>query len=231
MRASIRTFLGLTVGVALFAPTTTHAQTIPSNYTYLEQKQETGPFIGYMTAQTGRFGYGPKGGSVLGVRWGIEAAGPISFEGVVGTVNGERDLINPGRDEGDRVVGQTNTLLTTVDLRMKFSFIGARAWNGLSPFIVFGGGLVFDAASEDPAELDILAADRFDFGSSFFGTLGTGSRWFVSERFGVRADAVFSLWKLDTPPGFSDPDRTFENVEEGEWSRGLSFTISGVWRW
>ena len=115
MRASIRTFLGLTVGVALFAPTTTHAQTIPSNYTYLEQKQETGPFIGYMTSQTGRFGYGPKGGSVLGVRWGIEAAGPISFEGVVGTVNGERDLINPGRDEGDRVVGQTNTLLTTVE--------------------------------------------------------------------------------------------------------------------
>jgi len=61
--------------------------------------------------------------------------------------------------------------------------------------------------------------------------LGAGSRWFVSDRFGLRADAVFSLWKLDTPPGFSDPDRTFENVEEGEWSRGLSFTISGVWRW
>ena len=91
--------------------------------------------------------------------------------------------------------------------------------------------MAFDLADADPLENDLEPADRFSFGNSFFGTFGAGSRWFITDRFGVRTDAVFSLWKLGTPPGFSDPERGFGNVEEGEWVRGLSFTISGLWRW
>jgi hypothetical protein len=49
---------------------------------------------------------------------------------------------------------------------------------------------------------------------------------FLSDRFVVRTDAVFSLWKIGTPPGFSDPDRGLEAVEKSEWVSGLHLTVS-----
>jgi hypothetical protein len=207
------------------------AQSIPSAYTFIERKQEVGPFVGYMNAATGRFGFGPQGGPIYGGRWGMEIGGPISLEGVAGLIDGTRDVINPGRVEGDRVVGEADVLLTTVDARLKFTLTGDRAWHGLSPFVVAGGGVVFDLAEESAADATLEPPDRFDFGTSFFGTLGLGSRWFLTDRLALRTDAVFSLWKLDTPPGFSDPARGFEAVEEGEWAGGLSITVAALFRW
>ena len=231
MRVSLRTLRGAALLALMLAPSWADAQTIPSPYSYFEAKKETGPVIGYMSAATGRFGYGPPGGPLLGGRWGIELTGPLSFEAVGGLLSGSRDIVNPGRDEGERTVGEADVRMMTVDVRLKFSFAGDRTWHDIAPFIVFGAGMAFDLAGADPLEDDLEPADRFDFGNSFFGTLGGGNRWFVTDRLGVRADAVFSLWKLKTPPGFSDPERGFDNVEEGEWVRGLSFTISSLWRW
>ena len=230
-RVSLRTLRGATVLALMFVPLWADAQTIPSPYSYLAVNREAGPIIGHMNAATGRFGFGPSGGLFMGGRFGIEVVGPLSFETVAGVVSGTRDIINPGRDEGERKVGEAGARIMTVDARLKFTFTGNRAWHNLAPFLVFGGGMAFDFAGADPLEEDLEPADRFAFGNSFFGTLGVGNRWFVTDRFGVRTDAVFSLWKLKTPPGFSDPARPFINVEEGEWARGLSFTISGLWFW
>jgi hypothetical protein len=207
------------------------AQTIPSPYRFVEERQEIGLFVGYLDASTGRFGYGPSGGLWLGARYGLELTGPLSLEGVVGAVNGTRDVVSPGRPEGDRAIGEGDALIMTIDGRLKFSAVGARAWHGLSPFIVLGGGIAFDAA-ESPAADALLEADEvFDFGSSFFGTAGIGTRWFLSRRLALRADALFSLWKISTPAGFGDPQFGFEAVEEGEWVRGLSLTGSVLFRW
>jgi hypothetical protein len=215
----------------MLVPSWANAQTIPSPYSFLTANKETGPIIGQMSAATGRFGFGPPGGPLLGGRFGIQLTGPLSFEGVVATVGGTRDIINPGRDEGERKVGEADARIVTVDARLKFTLTGNRAWHNIAPFFVFGGGMAFDLAGADPLEEDLEPADRFDFDNSFFGTLGVGNRWFVTDRFGVRVDAVFSLWKLKTPPGFSDPERGLVNVESGEWARGLSWTLSGLWRW
>jgi len=232
LRKSYAPYLGAALLSLTLGQSEAAAQSIPSPYEYIEQKAEAGPFIGIMNASTGRFGFGPEGGIHTGVRWGYELSGPISFETVVGYVRGERDVVSPGRAEGDRIIGTADVGITTVDARFKFSFPGARTWNGISPFLVFGGGLALDTEGLSPLEETSLdPADQFEFGTGFFGTLGIGSRWFVTERFGLRGDAVFSLWSLGTPPGFSDPDRGFTAVEESEWARGLSFTISGLWRW
>ena len=231
MRLSLRTLCGAAVLALTLAPSWADAQSIPSPYSYFGAKKETGPVVGYMSAATGRFGYGPPGGALLGLRWGIELTGPLSFETVAGVVSGSRDIVNPGRDEGERKVGEADVQLMTLDARLKFGLTGDRTWHKIAPFIVFGGGMAFDLAGVDPLEDDLAPEDRFAFGNSFFGTLGGGTRWFLTDRFGVRADAVFSLWKLKTPPGFSDPERDFGNVEESEWVRGLSFTLSGLWRW
>ena len=231
MRVSFRTLSSAAMLALTLAPSWVEAQSIPSPYLYLTAKKETGPVIGYMNAATGRFGFGPPGGRLLGVRWGIELTGPLSFEVGSGMVEGIRDIVNPGRDEGERRVGEADVRMMTVDARLKFSLTGDRTWHSIAPFIVFGGGMAFDLAGVDAVEEDLLPEDRFAFGKSFFGTLGGGTRWFLTDRFGLRADAVFSLWRLKTPPGFSDPERDFGNVEEGEWARGLTFTVSGLWRW
>lgn len=207
------------------------AQTVPSPFRHIERKQESGPLAGYMRAGAGRFGYGPKGGAMFGGRWGLELGGPISLEGVAGLVAGERDVVDPGRDEGDRVIGQAPILLTSADARLKFSFVGPRTWRSINPFLVFGAGIAFDLAGSHELDERLLAADRFEFGSGFFGTAGAGTRIFLTESVAVRLDGVFSLWKLRTPPGFSDPERAIENVESSEWSPGLGLTISGMYRW
>lgn len=209
----------------------TDAQTVPSPYTFIEARQEAGLVFGTVDAATGRFGYAPKGGTLFGGRWGIELSGPLSLESVATVIDGTRDVINPGRVEGDRVVGEADVLLTTLDARFKFTLTGDRAWHRLAPFIMAGGGVVLDAAADSEADELLEPEDQFDFGTSFYGTTGAGVRWFLTERFAVRLDGTFSLWKVSTPPGFSDPLRGFEAVEQGEWLRSLGLTVSTVIRW
>lgn len=50
---------------------TSAAQTIPSPFEYLESKQEAGIFAGTMNVGSGRFGYAPEGGSIVGARYGV----------------------------------------------------------------------------------------------------------------------------------------------------------------
>ena len=231
MRLSFPTPLLAPLVLALLQPTMGAAQTIPSPFTFLDGKQEAGLFSGYLSAETGRFGFGPSGGMLAGGRYAIQLSGPMSVEGAVGFMSGTRDIINPGRVEGDQLVGEGDVLLTTIDARLRFSFIGNRAWNGLSPFLTFGGGAVTETAGTPEAESGLEPADVFEFGTSFFGTVGLGSRWFLTETFALRLDGVFSLWNIDTPPGFSDPARGYGSVEESEWMSGLSFSVSLLYRW
>jgi hypothetical protein len=218
------------VGFALPLAGGLDAQTIPSPYTFVERRQEAGLFAGLVTAETGRFHLGPSGGTLLGGRYGLELSGPLGLEGAVGFMTGERDIVNPARVT-DQTIGQADVILTTIDARLRFSLVGARAWHRLSPFLTFGGGLAFDIAADPELEADLEPADVFEFGTSFYGTLGTGTRWFLTDRFALRLEGLFSLWGIDTPPGFSDPDRGFENVEESEWMSGLSFAVSLLYRW
>lgn len=231
MRPAFQILSALALGAVLLAPSMAVGQDLPSAYTFIETRQEAGLFGGYVSAATGRFGYGPPGGLMYGGRYALHLSGPLALEGVAGVINGTRDVINPARAEGDRVIGEGDVRLTTLDARLRLSATGDRAWHGLSPFLLFGGGVAFDVA--DAAEADAMLEERdvFEFGTSFFGTLGVGTRWFASERFVVRTDGTFSLWRLKTPPGFSDSDRAFTAVEDSEWVRGISISVSLLYRW
>jgi hypothetical protein len=231
MRPRLWYSLALLAGLQALGTSAARAETIPSPYTFIEGRQEAGIFVGQVDAASGRFGFGPKGGLTFGGRWGIELAGPVSLEGVGSVIDGTRDVVHPGRVEGDRVIGEAEVMLTSFDARFKFSFTGDRAWHGISPFIVAGGGMIFDLSGDAPADELLDAPDRFSFGNSFIGTTGLGTRWFVTDRVTLRVDGTFSLWKIDTPPGFSDPARGLENVEQGEWVRALGLTLSGLFRW
>lgn len=231
MRTYLNTFPAVLTAAVLLTPAASRAQSIPSPYSYLEERQELGLFYGYMDVATGRFEYGPQGGHVLGTRYGIELSGPLSFEGVVQLIDGERNVIDPGRAEGDRIIGQAPSTITTIEARLKFTATGRRSWHRIAPFVDFGGGIAIDASSDSDLDDVLLPVDRFDFGTSFFGTMSGGVRWFATERFTLRGDWVFSLWKIDTPPGYADPDRGFVAVSDGEWVWGNTATIALLFRW
>ncbi len=222
---------GVCLLMTLLLPLQGSAQTIPSPYEYLERGQEIGLWGGWVGTQTGRFGYAPEGGVAAGVRYAVELSGPLAFEGTWGLIDGERDVVDPGRVEGDRVIGQAVSRITTIDARFRFSLPGRRMWHRLSPFLFAGAGIAIDASPSSNLDAVLLPEDVFDFGTSFLGTFGAGTRWFVTDRIAVRADGTFSLWQVETPPGFADPDRAFENVDDSEWLWGNTFTLSLLWRW
>ncbi|MDP2957552.1 MAG: hypothetical protein Q8N53_14095 [Longimicrobiales bacterium] len=208
------------------------AQSIPSAYRFVDSRQEAGLFAGSSSMSKGRFGFGPAGGFYTGGRWGIELSGPLGFETVAGVISGTRDIVNPAKVVGDQRIGEADAAVVTADARLRFTLTGDRTWHGFAPFIVTGGGIAVGLGGSDPLEEEELAADdRFDFGTSFFGTAGGGARFVLTDRLALRGDAIFSLWKIGTPPGFSDPDRGFASVEESEWVRGLHLTLSVVIRY
>ncbi len=218
------------VTIFAFTPAAVAGQTIPSPFRYIETRQEVGVFAGQTSAAKGRFGFGPGGGLRAGVRWGIDLSGPLGFEAVAGVIRGKRDIVDPNRAEGDRKIGEEDSMLGTIDARLRFTFTGERTWHGLAPYIVAGGGMAFNLSNPGPLDEQLDQDNRFSFGSSFLGTVGGGSRLYLTDRLALRGDAVFSLWKLDTPPGFSDPDLEIPSVEKSEWVSALHLTLAAVIR-
>lgn len=207
------------------------AQRVPSPYRYIEAGQEIGAFFGTIDPGTGRFDFGPREGPLLGVRYGIEISGPFSLDGVVRTLPTTRNVIDPRRLEGDRKIGEADVLLTSIDARIKFALNGRRTWHGLGPYILLGGGLVFDLAGDQALDEALDPPDRFGFGTQFLGVLGGGARWVPADHFQLRTDGVLNLWQLNNPDGFRDPTRGFEDVSESEWVNGLSITVGAAIRW
>jgi hypothetical protein len=221
----------LALGTLLAAPAAARAQSIPSAYSFIETRQEAGLFAGYVNANAGRFGYGPSGGLMYGARYAVRLSGPVALEGVGAMVQGKRDIINPSLPEASWKIGEGDVLLTTVDARLRFTATGDRAWHSLSPFLVLGGGVAFDLGATPAANEFLEERDVFDFGTSFYGTLGLGTHVYVMDRLALRTDGTFALWRLKTPPGFSDTDRPFTGVENREWVRSLGIAVSLLYRW
>ena len=230
MRTSRIRFL-LAALSALALPLPGKGQEITSPYRYLEQAQEAGVSRGSTSVEPGLFEYGPDGGQVLGLRYGVELSGPLALEGVTQWIAGTRNVVDPGRVEGDRIIGQANAEVITIEARVRFSLMGRRSWHSLSPFLSFGGGIALNASGSDALDEVLLAEDRFDFGNSFYGTINAGSRWYLTQRFTVRGEGTFSLWKIDTPPGYTTPERDFTGVPDGEWLRGLGLSVALMYRW
>ena len=224
--------LSLALAGLLFTagPPTLEGQTIPSNYRFFEHRQEAGFFAGFTGQGTGRFGFGPGPGPVYGARYGIHLGGPFGLEGVFGYNPTTRDLIDPTREEGSRVVGEADVKLVSLDARLKFSLTGDRSWKGLNPFLFAGAGLIWDAAGESPDESLVLPEDQFGFGRKFLAPLGGGIRWLPGERFLVRADLALTMFQLKTPVGYRNPDRGLTGVGEKEWVSGPTFTLGAGFR-
>ncbi len=217
--------VGLLTGLM---PHQAEGQSIPSSYRFFETKQEAGIFLGVTSQGTGRFGYGPSPGPSVGARYGIHLGGAFGLEGVFGFRPTTRDVVDPTRVEGDMVVGEADAKILSFDARVRFSLTGDRSWKGVNPFVFIGGGIAWDAAGESEGDALVLPRDRFEFGARFITALGGGVRWFLTERFLIRADLALTMNRLETPEGFLDPERALTGVAEKEWVSGPSFSIGAA---
>jgi len=200
-------------------------QSIPSHYEFFENRQEAGLFAGVTGQGTGRFGYGPKPGAVFGARYGIHLGGPFGLEATLGYSPTTRDVVDPTREEGNRVAGEADATLLAFDARLRFSLTGNRSWRGLNPFIFMGAGLVWDIAEESEADAQVLPDDQFKFGTRFIAPFGAGVRWLITDRFLIRGDVSISMYKIKTPRGYLAPERGFSGVGEKEWVSGPTFSL------
>jgi hypothetical protein len=228
-RAGVATLLAL-----LWCAPAAAQERIDSPYRFLDHTQGAGAVLGYFFANQGRLGAGPASSPAAGLRYGIVVTGPIQVEleglfapttrTVVDTSFTTPDSTRVTRGEADM-----SLLIAMASLRLNVT--GQRTWRGVQPFALFGIGVASDLSGLQGAD-DAVAADaRFDFGTSFAGSLGAGLEWYPAQHWSLRADARTLLWKLKAPAAFrlqndAEADRVIpadEWEQNGLLSAGIAF--------
>ena len=182
-------------------------------------------FTGSIDPDRGRFGFGLGKGLLLGGRYTLELGGPLALEGVTSLLSTSRDVVDPARPEGDRIIGEVDHSVFAVDLRLRFSLTGRRTWRRIQPYVFVGGGFAFDLSGGQELDEELEPADRFDFGTKFTSPFGGGFRYVLNDRFAIRTDLYITIFRLDTPSGWSDPGRGFLGVGESEWVNARTLSI------
>ena len=216
------------------------AQSVPSAYRFIETTQEAGASLSMVTPQAGTFGFGPRGGGMMGSYYQVRVGGPFSVQGDLGYLPTTRDVIDPRREEGDRKIGEADVTMAMADVRLQFTLTGSRTWYRLAPHLFAGGGMAMDFAPDQEIDMVLEEDDRFSFGPSFLGSFGAGIKLFPIDRISVRAEGIVTYWKVNTPRGFLRTDRRLieppegsdEPVtpEEGFWSVGRGWSVGIAWR-
>lgn len=208
-------------------------QTIPSSYTFIEYSKEWAVFAGKSDINPGQLGLGPQNSTTVGGRWAIAFAGAASFEATGTLFMATREVRDVFRPTDNRVLGMGDIDVALLDLRLRLNLTGQRAWRGLQPFIVFGGGVAaqvsVDRALEGSSQMPV--EEQFAFGTRFAGTVGGGANFHVSNKISLRLEGVMNLWKIKTPVGWltvvADPNN--ENPQD-EWVSAKSITLGASWR-
>ncbi len=201
------------------------AQVVPSSYRHIEHGQEAGAAGTVFSFGRGSLNLGPSLDWSFGGRYAIEVSGPLFFEGLASYSQGSRHVIDPRRAADDRVIGDTDVAMLMASVRLGFSLTGRRTWRALSPFVFAGAGMAYDAADAGELEESLDAADRFDFGTAFTASAGTGLRIALGSRLMLRMDGEMMLWRLRTPNGFDDEAKYPDGVVEREWVAGYGLSV------
>lgn len=212
---------------ALLRPGAATAQSIPSPYRFIEKGQSLGIFVGYENTNTGRFDLGPKSGPMVGARYSVEVGGPVGLDLLASAFPTTRDVINPARLEGDRVIDEAEATLLSAEARFRFTLTGRRSWNRLSPYVFLGAGIAFDIQGDQGEDQALQPEDRFDFGTKFLGSAGAATRIFFTDRIVGRVEAGLRLFQVDTPSGFLDSTRGLDLgvVPEDEWVNSTTLSV------
>ena len=208
-------------------------QTIPSPYTYIEYSKEWVVFAGKSDLNPGQLALGPQNATTAGGRWAAAFGGAMSFE-VSGTLfMATREVRDVSKPVDDRVLGVSDIDVGVLDVRLRLHLTGGRAWHGLQPFIIFGGGVAAPFSVDRTLEglVDMPTDEQFAFGTRFAGMFGGGANFHVSSKISLRLEGVMNLWKIKTPVGWLTVDNDPEGLNvTDEWVSAKSIMVGASWR-
>jgi hypothetical protein len=224
MGRRIRGVLGGLLLAGLILPGTVAAQTIESAYRFLDFRQSASVFGGRIVTNPGSLDLGPKSGTIFGVRYDFDTAGPFVLEAEFGWITATRAVQDTVPEDTTRMtVGEADFGAITGSVALRFNITGPRTWHGLLPYLLFGLGFTKDLASEAAVEKDLPADVRYDFGSRFTATIAGGVEWLATSRVGLRFDVRNMLWKVKTPGPFLFGDRAL-SLPSSEWTQNVALT-------
>ncbi len=217
----------ITTIVLLWLPGTIAGQVVSSPYRFLGSNQEVGFFVGTSDPSPGQLRIGMGSATIYGGRYSLDVGSALTLELGTTIFAGDREVRDPRRAKGDRLLGVSDLTVTSLEARFRLNLTGHRSWHRLRPFVLVGGGLAFATSEQNTLEeaVELPATDRFSFGTRFTTVAGGGIAIHASARFTIRLDASLNLWKITTPPGFTDPTRDFGVVPNSEWVGAPALTI------
>jgi len=219
--------IGFSGALALTGASALEAQTIRSPYRFIDQRHEAGLFVTGVSEVRGELDIGPGGGLAYGARYSIELGGPFALEASSFVLPTDRQVRVPSVTGVFTELGSVSSMVAGAEARVRFGLTGARTWNGLAPFLLLGGGVAGDLYGRRELEAELPDNVRFQFGPSFLGTLGGGTRWLPVSRVTVRLDAQLHLWKVGTPAAFLNRNEGLEPLPDQEWL-GVPALSAGV---
>jgi hypothetical protein len=124
-------------------------------------------------------------------------------------------------DSAFQQIGTADQTLLIATAALRFNITGPRTWHGLQPFVVLGAGAVIETSHDKDAVNQAPVDARFDFGTSFAGTLGGGIAWLPSRHLAIRLDGRNVLWKVTTPAALRRGDIGL-TMPDDEWVQNFT---------
>ncbi len=217
--------------VPMLFPADAEAQSIRSPYRFIEGRHEAGVFVAQVPGNRGVMELGPGDGVQFGARYGLELGGPFAVEFAGFLLPTDRHVRAPSESgESIEALGVADALVGGLDGRLRFTLTGPRTWYRLAPFVVAGGGVVGNLSGRIEEEDDLPSEVRFDFGPSFLGILGGGTRVVLTDHLVLRVDATAHFWKLGTPQAFLNLPESAGTVVQQQWPAVGGFSAGLSWR-
>ena len=177
---------------------------------------------GYFGGSGGQFNIGPHKGVVYGGRYDIRTGSTVQIG--LGIAHGrvDRFIVDPFVRLVNRRTGPVKQSLTLADIGFHLNLTGGKSWNRLAPFVAAGVGLAL--AGDTPAD-----TSQYDFGRKFYLAPSIGTRFFLSDRLHLKAEARAVFWKLNYPTTFQaepveepgtpeDPNAVIPGDNLSEWT-------------
>ena len=166
-----------------------------SPYRDLRYRNSWTAILGHFGGDGGKLGIGPHNGSSYGLRFDRRMSGFAQIEVMATYSTLERLIVDADDSVATRVKGPASQSVVMAEVGLQFNLTGPKTWHGLAPYL--GGGVGLAIASKTPQD-----TSGFNFGSKLFVSPNVGVRLFLTDRFSLRFEARWHLWKLKYPAAY-----------------------------
>jgi hypothetical protein len=211
------------------------AQSIDSPYRFIDGRHDAIVYLADVPGNRGTMQIGPGGGTLFGARYGIELSGPFALEfgGFLLPTDRRVRTTRATEDQGTIIeeVGVADITVGALETRLRFTLTGPRTWYRLAPYLSAGGGMAQGFTSRIEEELEFSSEARSDFGLTFLGTVGAGTRFFLTDQLSLRADVTIHYWKQGTPETFRNVNQEVTGpIVDQEWPAVRGYSVGLSWR-